>query len=69
MSIKIQGTDVIDDSKNIVNVVNVTATTNVVAGQYVTATYFKGDGSQLTNAGASIDKAYFLAGFTSGGSL
>ena len=61
MSIKIQGTDVIDDSKNVVNVVNVTATTNVEAGQYVTATYFKGDGSQLTNAGASIDKSYFLS--------
>jgi hypothetical protein len=67
MSIKIQGTDVIDDSKNVVNIVNVTASTNVEAGSYVTAAYFKGDGSQLTNAGASIDKAFFLSNLLSGG--
>jgi hypothetical protein len=65
MSIKIQGTDVIDDSKNVINVVNVTATNNLNASQYVTAAYFKGDGSQLTNAGAGLDKVFFINGMQS----
>ena len=43
MAIKVQGTTVIDDSRNLKNSVNLNATGNVYANTFI------GDGSQLTN--------------------
>ena len=62
MSIKIQGTVVIDDSKNIINVNDITSTANV------TATTFVGDGSQLTGV-TDLGKSFFISQMTSGGDI
>ena len=48
MAIKVSGTTVIDDSRNLQNTVNVNASGNVYANTFI------GDGSQLTNAGSTV---------------
>ena len=62
MSIKIQGTVVIDDTKNIVNVTDITSSNNVSAAT------FAGDGSKLTGV-MDPGKSFFLSQMTSGGDV
>jgi hypothetical protein len=62
MSIKIKGTDVIDDNKNIVNVVDISSSNQI------SAVVFAGDGSQLTGV-TDLGKSFFISQMTSGGDL
>ena len=62
MSIKIKGTDVIDDNKNIVNVVDITSSNAVSSNTFI------GDGSQLTGV-ADLGKTFFFSHLASGGDL
>jgi len=64
MPIKINNTTVIDDSRNITNVVNMAASgtisANVTASGVVSAASFSGSGSSLTGV-ATIGKAIAVA--------
>ena len=62
MAIKISGTTVINDSRNIENINGITANTaNVVtfSANTITADSFVGDGSQLSGIGGSKFYAFF----------
>jgi len=64
MSIKINNTTVIDDSRNITNVANIAASGtingNVTASGVISAASFSGSGSALTGV-ASVGKAIAVA--------
>jgi hypothetical protein len=62
MSIKIKGTDVIDDDKNIVNVVDITSS------NLISAVAYAGDGSALTGV-TDLGKSLFIANMISGGDI